>query len=49
MIDKVDAVTVADVRAAAAAMLQGTPTLAAIGPIRKLPALDKIAGALRAA
>jgi predicted Zn-dependent peptidase len=49
VIDKVDAVTGADVRAAAAAMLQGTPTLAAIGPIRKLPALDKIAGALRAA
>ncbi|MBY0250401.1 MAG: insulinase family protein, partial [Methylobacterium organophilum] len=49
VIDKVDAVTVADVRAAAAAMLQGTPTLAAIGPIRKLPALDRIAGALRAA
>jgi predicted Zn-dependent peptidase len=49
VIAKVDAVTVADVRAAAAAMLQGTPTLAAIGPIRKLPALDRIAAALRAA
>ena len=49
VIDKVDAVTVEDVRAAAAAMLRGTPTLAAIGPIRKLPALDRIAGALRGA
>ena len=42
VIDKVDAVTVADVRAAAAAMLEGAPTLAAIGPIRKLPALEQI-------
>jgi predicted Zn-dependent peptidase len=48
VIDKVDAVTVEDVRAAAAAMLRGTPTLAAIGPIRKLPSLDRIGAALRA-
>ena len=49
VIAKVDAVTVGEVRAAAAAILQGAPTLAAIGPIRKLPALDRIAAALRAA
>ena len=49
VIAKDDAVTVEDVRAAAAAMLQGTPTLAAIGPIRKLPTLDPIAGARRSA
>ncbi|MGU3540158.1 M16 family metallopeptidase [Methylobacterium sp. A54F] len=49
VIAKVDAVTVADVRAAGAGVLAGEPTLAAIGPIRKLPALDRIAAGLRGA
>ena len=49
VIDRVDAVTVEDVRAVAAAMLGGPPTLAAIGPIRGLPPLDRIAATLRGA
>ncbi|MDP4023397.1 pitrilysin family protein [Methylobacterium sp. NEAU 140] len=49
VIARVDAVSVDDVRAAAAATLQGPPTLAAIGPIRGLPPLDRIAAALRGA
>lgn len=48
VIAKVDAVTVDDVRAAGKRLLAGAPTLAAIGPIRKLPSLEKIAAALRA-
>ncbi len=46
VIAKVDAVTVDDVRAAGRAVIAGAPTLAAIGPIKKLPGLDKIAAAL---
>lgn len=49
VIAKVDAVTVEDVRAAGCAILAGAPTLAAIGPIKGLPALDKVGAALRAA
>ncbi|HEV7438342.1 MAG TPA: pitrilysin family protein [Methylobacterium sp.] len=49
VIAKVDAVTVEDVRAAGRTLLTGAPTLAAIGPIRKLPSLDRIAAQLRAA
>ncbi|WP_375465166.1 M16 family metallopeptidase [uncultured Methylobacterium sp.] len=49
VIAKVDAVTVEDVRAAGLRAQSGAPTLAAIGPIRKLPSLDRIAAALRAA
>ncbi|AWN38631.1 M16 family metallopeptidase [Methylobacterium radiodurans] len=49
VIAKVDAVTVEDVRAAGAAILSGAPTLAAIGPIKGLPSLDKVQAALRAA
>ncbi len=49
VIAKVDAVTVEEVRAAGARLLSGAPTLAAIGPIAKLPALDRIAAGLRAA
>ncbi|HEX8417810.1 MAG TPA: pitrilysin family protein [Methylobacterium sp.] len=48
VIAKVDAVDVEDVRAAGRTLLAGTPTLAAIGPIKKLPTLDKIARGLRA-
>ncbi|WP_375454736.1 M16 family metallopeptidase [uncultured Methylobacterium sp.] len=49
VIAKVDAVTVEDVRAAGRGVLLGAPTLAAIGPIRKLPPLAHIAAGLRAA
>jgi predicted Zn-dependent peptidase len=49
VIAKVDAVTVEDVRAAGRAILTGAPTLAAIGPIKGLPSLDKVGAALRAA
>ena len=41
----VDAVTVAEARAAGARMVAGAPTLAAIGPLRGLPALPRIAEA----
>ncbi|MDO9427314.1 MAG: insulinase family protein, partial [Methylobacterium sp.] len=48
VIAKVDAVTVEDVRAAGVRLLAGAPTLAAIGPIKKLPPLERIAAALKA-
>ena len=43
VIAKVDAVTVDDVREAGRTLIAGAPTLAAIGPIRKLPKLERIA------
>lgn len=43
VIAKIDAVGVDDVRAAGRSVFSGAPTLAAIGPIRKLPSLDTIA------
>lgn len=49
VIAKVDAVTVDHVRSAGKRLLSGAPTLAAIGPIKKLPGLDRIAATLRAA
>lgn len=49
VIAKVDAVTVDDVRAAGKRLLAGAPTLAAIGPIKKLPGLKQIAATLKAA
>ncbi|CAM5763212.1 peptidase M16 [Labrys miyagiensis] len=42
LIAKIDAVTVDDVRKAGEALLASTPTLAAIGPVKNLPRLDKI-------
>ncbi|CAA2103010.1 putative zinc protease [Methylobacterium bullatum] len=48
VIAKIDAVTVDDVRAAGSRLLSGAPTLAAIGPIKKLPSLEKMKGVLRA-
>jgi predicted Zn-dependent peptidase len=48
IVAKVDAVTIDEVRAAGRDVLSGPPTLAAIGPIKKLPPLDAIAGSLRA-
>lgn len=48
IVAKVDAVTVDEVWSAGARVLAGVPTLAAIGPIRKLPPLRAIAERLRA-
>ncbi len=46
MVAKVDAVGIDDLAALAAGMLQSPPTLAAIGPVRKLPDVaDIVAGA----
>jgi predicted Zn-dependent peptidase len=47
VVAKVDAVSVDDVRAAGRRLLDGPPTLAAIGPIKGLPKLEALAGALR--
>ena len=47
IVRKVDAVTVEDVREAGRALLAGTPTIAAIGPIKGLPPAAKIAAGLR--
>jgi predicted Zn-dependent peptidase len=47
IVRKVDALTVEEVREAGARLLQGAPTLAAIGPIKGLPSLDGIAAGLR--
>ncbi len=49
VIAKVDAITVEDVRAAGRRLLQGAPTLSAIGPIKKLPTLEHVRQALQAA
>jgi hypothetical protein len=43
----VDAVTPEEVRQAGTAVLAGAPTLAGIGPIKKLPPLARIAERLR--
>jgi predicted Zn-dependent peptidase len=47
VVAKVDAVSVEDVREAGRRLLNGPPTLAAIGPIKGLPKLEALAGALR--
>lgn len=47
IVRKVDALTVEQVREAGRRLLQGAPTLAAIGPIKGLPSLEKIASGLR--
>ncbi|MFC4175402.1 M16 family metallopeptidase [Microvirga sp. GCM10011540] len=44
---KVDALTADHVRQAGQRLLQGAPTVAAIGPIRRLPSLERIAAGLR--
>jgi len=49
IVGKVDAVTIDEVRAAGRVVLSGPPTLAAIGPIRKLPELQVIASSLQSA
>jgi predicted Zn-dependent peptidase len=43
IVAKVDAVTIGEVREAGADVLSGAPTLAAIGPIKRLPPLARIA------
>ncbi|QFU15795.1 M16 family metallopeptidase [Microvirga thermotolerans] len=47
IVQKVDALTVEQVREAGRCLLQGAPTLAAIGPLKGLPPLADIAQALR--
>lgn len=47
IVGKVDAVTVDDVRAAGRRLLDGPPTLAAIGPLRRLGRLEAIATGLK--
>ena len=47
IVGKVDAVTVDQVRAAGEGVLRGAPTLAAIGPIKRLPPLVQVAERLR--
>jgi predicted Zn-dependent peptidase len=47
IVRKVDALEVEHVREAGRRLLQGTPTLAAIGPIKDLPPLESIASGLR--
>ena len=47
IVRKVDALEVEHVREAGRRLLQGAPTLAAIGPIKELPSLDDIASGLR--
>jgi predicted Zn-dependent peptidase len=42
LIARIEAVTADDVRKAGEALLASTPTLAALGPVAKLPRLDKI-------
>jgi predicted Zn-dependent peptidase len=47
IVRKVDALEVEHVREAGRRLLQGAPTLAAIGPIKDLPTLESIASGLR--
>ncbi|KFG67326.1 pitrilysin family protein [Microvirga sp. BSC39] len=47
IVRKVDALEVEHVREAGRSLLQGAPTLAAIGPIKALPSLENIASGLR--
>jgi predicted Zn-dependent peptidase len=48
VVHRVDAVTVDDARESGRRLLVGAPTVAAIGPIRRLPPITKIARALHA-
>jgi predicted Zn-dependent peptidase len=47
IVQKVDALTVDQVREAGRVLLQSTPTIAAIGPIKGLPSLESIQAGLR--
>ena len=46
IIAKIDALTVEEVEAAGRRMLAGAPTLTAVGPVKRLPALDRLARGL---
>jgi predicted Zn-dependent peptidase len=48
IVRKIDAVTVEGVREAGRVLLQGAPTLAAVGPLKGLPSIGKLAAGLRA-
>src|ERR671938_166713 len=48
IVAKVDAVTVAEVRESGARVLAGAPTFAAIGPVKKVPALARLKEKLQA-
>ncbi len=47
IVRRVDAVTLEEVRAAGSALLDGTPTVTAIGPIKGLPAVERMVERLR--
>jgi predicted Zn-dependent peptidase len=47
IVARIDAVTADEIRSAGRRVLDGAPTLAAIGPIAKLPALDAVGRRLR--
>jgi predicted Zn-dependent peptidase len=47
IVAKVDALTAEEIHRAGRALLLGAPTLAAVGPIKGLPSLEKIASVLR--
>jgi predicted Zn-dependent peptidase len=47
IVRRVDAVTLDEVRAAGRRLLEGPPTLAAVGPIKGLPKLEQVAAQLR--
>jgi predicted Zn-dependent peptidase len=48
IVAKVDALTADQIHRAGHSLLLGAPTLAAVGPIKGLPSLSKIASGLRA-
>jgi predicted Zn-dependent peptidase len=48
IVTRVDTVTIDEVRSAGAALLDGAPTIAAIGPIHNLPTLRQVIGSLAA-
>jgi predicted Zn-dependent peptidase len=47
IVQRVDSVTVDEIRAAGQRLLGGVPTIAAVGPIKGLPAARRIADKLR--
>ncbi|MCQ8240907.1 insulinase family protein [Acetobacteraceae bacterium KSS12] len=47
-VGRIEAVTIADVQAAAVKLFRGTPTLAALGPVARVPGLDQLARRLAA-
>jgi predicted Zn-dependent peptidase len=49
VVAKVDAVTVEDVRHAGQVLLQGSPTIAAIGPINGVPSVAALVSGLKGA